>query len=38
MVDRDILGAVAFIVRGEIVGFVKDRLLRRMLSLIKNES
>jgi hypothetical protein len=42
MVDRDCWGHSYFIVRGEILGFMKDELLRkhlpRMSSLIKNES
>ena len=42
MVDRDSWGHSYLIVRGEILGFVKDGLLRkhlpRMFSLIKNES
>ena len=42
MVDRDSWGHSYLTVRGEILGFVKDGLLRkhlpRMFSLIKNES
>ena len=41
-VDRDGWGHLYLTVRGEILGFVKDRLLRKhlpwMFSLIKNES
>ena len=41
MMERDSRGHSYFIVRGEILGFVKDELLRkhlpRMFSLIKNE-
>ena len=41
-VDRDGWGHLYLTVRGEILGFVKDKLLRmhlpRMFSLIKNES
>ena len=42
MIDRDSWGYSYLIVRGEILGFMKDELLRkhlpRMFSLIKNES
>ncbi len=42
MINRDSWGYSYFIVRGEILGFLKDELLRkhlpRMFSLIKNES
>ena len=42
MVDRDSWGHSYLTVRGEVLGSVKDRLLRkhlsRMFSLIKNES
>eukprot|EP00793_Prasinoderma_coloniale_P006241 PRCOL_00001071-RA len=42
MIKRDSRGHPYFIVRGEILGFMKDELLRkhlpRMFSLIKNES
>ena len=42
MINRDGWGHWYFTVRGEILGFVKDRRLRkhlpRMFSLIKNES
>ena len=42
MVNRDSWGHLYLIVRGEILGFVKDKLLRKhlpkMFSLIKNES
>ena len=42
MIDRDGWGHLYLTVRGEILGFVKDKLLRkhlpRMFSLIKNES
>ena len=42
MINRDSWGHSYFIVRGEILGFMKDELLRkhlpRMFSLIKNES
>ncbi len=42
MINRDSRGYSYFIVRGEILGFLKDELLRkhlpRMFSLIKNES
>ena len=42
MIKRDSRGHSYFIVRGEILGFMKDELLRkhlpRMFSLIKNES
>ena len=42
MINRDGWGHSYFIVRGEILGFMKDELLRkhlpRMFSLIKNES
>ena len=42
MINRDSLGRSYFIVRGEILGFMKDELLRKhssgMFSLIKNES
>ncbi len=42
MVNRDSWGHSYLTVRGEILGFVKDELLRkhlpRMFSLIKNES
>ena len=42
MVKRNSWGHSYFIVRGEILGFMKDELLRkhlpRMFSLIKNES
>ena len=42
MIKRDGGGHSYFIVRGEILGFMKDELLRkhlpRMFSLIKNES
>ena len=42
MIDRDSWGHSYLTVRGEILGFVKDGLLRkhlpRMFSLIKNES
>ena len=42
MINRDSWGHSYLIVRGEILGFVKDGLLRkhlpRMFSLIKNES
>ena len=42
MIKRDSWGHSYFIVRGEILGFMKDELLRkhlpRMFSLIKNES
>ena len=41
-INRDSWGHSYLIVRGEILGFVKDELLRkhlpRMFSLIKNES
>ncbi len=42
MINRDGRGGSYLIVRGEILGFMKDELLRkhstRMFSLIKNES
>ena len=42
MVDRESWVHLYLTIRGEILGFVKDRLLRkhlpRMLSFIKNES
>ncbi len=42
MINRDGWGHLYLIVRGEILGFMKDKLLRkhlsRMFSLIKNES
>ena len=42
MIKRDSWGHSYFIVRGEILGFMKDELLRKhlskMFSLIKNES
>ncbi len=42
MINRDSWGHSCFDVRGEILGFSKDELLRkhlpRMFSLIKNES
>jgi hypothetical protein len=42
MINRDSWGYSYSIVRGEILGFLKDELLRkhlpRMFSLIKNES
>ena len=42
MINRDSWGYSYLIVRGEILGFIKDELLRkhlpRMFSLIKNES
>jgi hypothetical protein len=42
MINRDSWGYSYFSVRGEILGFLKDELLRkhlsRMFSLIKNES
>ena len=42
MINRNDWGHLYFIVRGEILGFMKDRLLEkhlpRMFSLIKNES
>ena len=42
MINRDSWGHSHLIVRGEILGFVKDELVRknlpRMFSLIKNES
>ncbi len=42
MINRDSWGYPYFVVRGEILGFTKDELLRRhlsrMFSLIKNES
>ncbi len=42
MINRDSWGHSYLIVRGEILGFMKDELLRkhlsRMFSLIKNES
>jgi hypothetical protein len=42
MIDRDSWGYSYSIVRGEILGFMEDELLRkhlpRMFSLIKNES
>ena len=42
MINRDSWGDWYFIVRGEILGFMKDQLMRkhftRMFSLIKNES
>jgi hypothetical protein len=42
MINRDSWGYSYLIVRGEILGFMKDELLRkhlsRMFSLIKNES
>ena len=42
MIDRDSWGHRYLIVRGEILGFMKDQLPRkhlpRMFSLIKNES
>ncbi|GAB1824677.1 hypothetical protein HerbRD11066_78430 [Herbidospora sp. RD11066] len=42
MIDRDSWGHSYFVVRGEILGFAKDELLRkhlpRVFSLIKNES
>ena len=42
MINRDSWGYLYSIVRGEILGFLEDKLLRkhlpRMFSLIKNES
>ena len=42
MIKRDSWGHSYFVVRGDILGFTKDELLRkhlpRMFSLIKNES
>ncbi|KAJ1255077.1 hypothetical protein BS78_K292700 [Paspalum vaginatum] len=38
MINRDSRGHSYFIVRGEILGFMKDEQLPRMFSLIKNES
>ena len=42
MIERNCCGYSNFIVRGEILGFLKDELMRkhlpRMFSLIKNES
>ncbi len=42
MINRDSWGHLYLIVRGEILGFIKDKLMRkhlpRMFSLIKNES
>ena len=42
MIKRDSRGHSYFVVRGEILGFTEDELLRkhlpRMFSLIKNES
>jgi len=42
MINRDSWGRPYLIVRGEILGFIKDELMRkhspRMFSLIKNES
>jgi hypothetical protein len=42
MINRDSWGHPYLIVRGEILGFIKDELMRkhlpRMFSLIKNES
>jgi hypothetical protein len=42
MINRDSCGHLYLIVRGEILGFIKDKLTRkhlpRMFSLIKNES
>jgi len=42
MINRDSWGYSYLVVRGEILGFTKDELLRkhlsRMFSLIKNES
>ena len=42
MINRDSWGRLYLIVRGEILGFNKDKLMRkhspRMFSLIKNES
>jgi len=42
MINRDSRGCSYLIVRGEILGFFKDELMRkhsaRMFSLIKNES
>ncbi len=42
MINRDSWGYSYYVVRGEILGFPKDELLRkhlpRMFSLIKNES
>ena len=42
MINRDIWGYLYYTVRGGILGFVYDKLLRkhlpRMFSLIKNES
>ena len=42
MINRDSWGHSYFVVRGEILGFTKDELMRkhlpRMFSLIKNES
>ena len=42
MIKRDKWGHSYFVVRGEILGFTKDELMRkhspRMFSLIKNES
>ena len=42
MINRDSCGYLYSIVRGEILGFLEDELLRkhlpRMFSLIKNES
>jgi hypothetical protein len=42
MINRDSWGHSYLIVRGEILGFIKDELMRkhlpRMFSLIKNES
>jgi hypothetical protein len=42
MINRDSWGRLYSVVRGEILGFTEDKLLRkhsaRMFSLIKNES
>ncbi len=42
MINRDSWGRSYFVVRGEILGFTNDELVRkhsaRMFSLIKNES
>ncbi len=42
MIDRDSWGCLYWTARGEILGFVQDKLMRkhspRMSSLIKNES
>ena len=42
MINRDSWGHLYFMARGEILGFMEDKLLRKhlskMFSLIKNES